>query len=129
MKAVTFFSLSSEKQKQFKKSLGFRFRSTMGVKRTVLSSQQIIEIIECQYGYNMYELSEKNRHVSLVGGRHLYYYLFKKHHTHLMSLQSIGSRFNQNHATVLHGIKRVEDAIKFPFSEVDKKLKEIVEKI
>ena len=50
-------------------------------------------------------LDKKGRHAPLVNKRIYLYYIMRKHG---MPFQKIGSFFNRDHPTVIHGIKRYE---------------------
>lgn len=55
-------------------------------------------------------LATKHRHVQLVNKRIYLYTIMRKHG---MPYQKIGSFFNRNHATIIHGIKRYKDLTKY----------------
>jgi hypothetical protein len=63
------------------------------------------------------DITRKARTEDLAYYRYIYFYVAKKMFGRRISLTEIGKSVNRDHATVIYGIKRVEDAEKY-----DKKL-------
>lgn len=61
-------------------------------------------------GFTVAELCGMQRHKELVEAR--YAAMYRMSHETTMSLAAIGRRFNRDHTTVMHGIKRHEDRMK-----------------
>jgi chromosomal replication initiation ATPase DnaA len=61
-------------------------------------------------GITRNRLMEKNRSDDLVIARYLVMYLLRKHTG--SGYKKIGAYFNKNHATVIHGVRQIETAIK-----------------
>jgi len=70
----------------------------------------ILTIIQiyCDLQYDYY--FKKSRKVELVKARHLAMY-FAKEYTET-SLKKLGRKFNKDHSTIIHGIKRIKNGIK-----------------
>lgn len=71
------------------------------------------------YGVN---IRQKTRVRHICEARQVTYYFLKKYSD--MSLSSIAKLFNQNHATVLHAIKKISDLVLF-----DKKIRDEVSEL
>ena len=79
----------------------------------------IIQIYsDLQYDYYF----KKSRKVELVKARHLAMY-FAKEYTET-SLKKLGRKFNKDHSTIIHGIKRIKNGIKYE-PDVSKDVKNI----
>lgn len=73
------------------------------------------------FNISMDQIKAKTRRSENVYWRHVYYYLLKHFYVLTESmeagkdctLESIGNEMGQNYATVLHGIKRIENEITY----------------
>ena len=65
---------------------------------------------------------KKSRKVELVKARHLAMY-FAKEYTEI-SLKKLGRKFNKDHSTIIHGINRIKNGIKYE-PDVSKDVKNI----
>jgi chromosomal replication initiation ATPase DnaA len=75
--------------------------------------QEVADIVfmECikYYHVSLKEFFGKKRHKSLVHARYMAMYILR---THKLQTQAIGYRIgNKNHATVVHGSKKIQDLI------------------
>jgi len=82
----------------------------------------ILTIIQiyCDLQYDYY--FKKSRKVELVKARHLAMY-FAKEYTET-SLKKLGRKFNKDHSTIIHGINRIKNGIKYE-PDVSKDVKNI----
>lgn len=71
----------------------------------------IIAVVCKDSGMNFYQLANKCRNRELVYGRNLIFYFLKKDTK--MSLLEIGKIFGKDHASVIHGIRTVENLVRF----------------
>lgn len=87
----------------------------------ILSS--VLEYISQESGIKEEELRKRSRITPLVSARFKFYYLCKKYNPNL-TLMTIGSFLKYDHASVIHGIRCIEDRI-----SIDKPFKKDMENL
>lgn len=75
----------------------------------ILSTIKVKQIIENVLEIPPGSMNIKTRERKIVQGRQFFYYIMK--HKTKKSLAKIGMEFNQDHATVLHGVKTIQNLI------------------
>jgi chromosomal replication initiation ATPase DnaA len=83
-----------------------------------------IELYSKKAGLSAGDLKSKARITEIVIPRQVYWYYMKKHG---FSYSEIGRMFKKNHATVMHGVKRVNDLIDAKDSYAERYLKILFE--
>lgn len=87
-----------------------KYKSTHQRSRVYIHEDHILEVINDLFKTDVikYARTRRREHTEL---RHLCWYMMYKH-SHL-SLSQIGRKFNKNHATVLHGLKKMDDFLEY----------------
>jgi len=67
----------------------------------------IYSFISTELGINIINLGTKTKETEYVFARYLYFFALK--HLTKLSTTAIGHKLNRDHATVLHGIKRIKE--------------------
>ncbi len=75
-------------------------------KRAKVHADQLLEIASQYFKISKEEILSKCRKGKLTTPRHLIMYAFRNHYQ--LSLLDIGKIFNMHHASILHGIRKVE---------------------
>jgi chromosomal replication initiation ATPase DnaA len=83
-----------------------------------------IELYSKKAGLSVRDLKSKTRITEIVIPRQVYWYYLKKNK---YSYSEIGRMFQKGHATVIHGIKRVNDLIYAKDSYAERYLKILFE--
>lgn len=102
-----------------------------GIKRELTDKfgvNDLFKVIEEVTGISKERMLVKTRVRSVVVARQIFFHFTRKYTK--LSLTQIGSIFNQDHATVLHGIRQVKslrDAKDKPFLEIFNQVNNIVE--
>jgi len=106
---------------------GFRIGDDHRVQR-VLPYEYIIGTVSLYYDIPVETMKKKTRKQEVVFARQLSFYLGKQYTK--LSLYSLGKFFDKDHATVLHGIKMIENfmfsdrTIRLEIQELNKIIKE-----
>ena len=79
------------------------------IAKSEMTSEAILKTIGSLYGVSLEQLIGERRHARLSLARHVAMYLFKIDLR--MSLPQIGKVLNRDHTSVLHGYRRIKDAI------------------
>jgi chromosomal replication initiator protein len=95
------------------KTLDNQFLSQSGwvqeVKRESISMDEIISMIESNFGVSKTELTSKSRKSLTTWARQVAMFLARNYT--LLSLEEIGKAFGRDHATVIHAFQKVSDAM------------------
>lgn len=71
-----------------------------------MNLDKLIEIVAQHYGYSIAELLEKGRHRRITIARQRIYTLARIRLG--LTFQEIGMKFNRHHASIIHGVRRVQ---------------------
>lgn len=79
------------------------------LRRSAESANDILATVASYFHMTVYELKKKGRQRSVVTARHVCYHILRAKTA--LTILTIGSLFNQDHTTVIHGIRAMNDLI------------------
>lgn len=74
-----------------------------------LTSLQILRIVSEKEGVPLYTLRHKTRRAPIKAVRHVFFYVARKYGGY--TLAELGQAVEKHHATVIHGIRKIEQYI------------------
>tara|TARA_R110000782_G_scaffold119867_2_gene210674 strand:- start:4624 stop:5226 length:603 start_codon:yes stop_codon:yes gene_type:complete len=116
MKKFNLFNMIDKEEAFLELLSNKRKRIDENIVNYILTIIQIYSDLKYDYYF------KKSRKVELVKARHLAMY-FAKEYTET-SLKKLGRKFNKDHSTIIHGIKRIKNGIKYE-PDVSKDVKNI----
>ena len=97
---------------EFKEEIINHFDSLDNITLTLSEKDKLIESIILNY-YGLETFITKSRLRKVVNARQIFCYLQKKHNSNNFTLTRIGSLIEKDHATVLHGIKTINNLLEY----------------
>jgi chromosomal replication initiator protein len=74
--------------------------------------EDILNLIEAEFGVNREQIQSQNRLRAIVEARHVLFYLMRNSRFDF-GVTEIGLIFNRDHTTVIHGVKQINNLIQF----------------
>jgi len=74
----------------------------------IRKSETIVEVVSSFYSYTPEQLIAEGRSDKMISGARFIAFYFVRKYVFPVALKRVGKVFNRHHATVIHGLKRVE---------------------